>query len=92
MPYWGAHLRHNDTAIVAKINGVEVHPATDELIEYITNITKNTKIEEGRLAQFLADKIAIAFKEHPAAAWVTVDVLTTGGGSYGATQIIEQNV
>lgn len=92
MPYWGANVRNDNFVIQAKIHGpaggADAQPATDELKEYLRNLIGYKNIAEDSLAVFFAEKIATAFKDHPTALWVTVDILTTEGGSFGDTRLI----
>lgn len=93
MPYWGANVRYDNYVVQAKIHGSgqeELLPAPNDLIEYISNLTKTLKTKEEHLAKFFAEKIAIAFKEHPEALWVTVDILTTEGRTFGETRLIKE--
>lgn len=94
MPYWGANVRSERYAVHAKIHGkaggAEAEPASDELIEYLKNLTTYKTINEESLARFFAEKIAAAFHDHPSALWVTVDVLTTEGRTFGETRMIKE--
>lgn len=92
MPYWGANVRHDNFVVQAKIHGEKcVSPDPDDLIEFISNLTKTLKAPEDCLAKFFAEKIATAYKGYPDALWVTVDILTTEGRTFGDTCLIEEN-
>lgn len=93
MPYWGANVRHDNYVVQAKVFGdgtEEAIPAPDDLIEFISNLTRTLKIDEKCLAKFFAEKIATAFKDYPQALWVTVDILTTEGRTFGITRLIKE--
>lgn len=91
MPYWGANVRHENYVIQAKIYGeADGASAPDELIEYISNLTNTVTLPIDGLAKFFAGKIATAYQGYPDALWVTVDVLTTGGSTFGETRIIKE--
>lgn len=91
MPYWGANVRYDNYVVQAKVHGeAGAAPAPDDLIEFISNLTRTLKIAEDTLAKFFAEKIAAAFKDYPQALWVTVDILTTEGRTFGETRIIKE--
>lgn len=91
MPYWGANVRSDDYVVQAKIHGMAgAEPAPDDLVEFISNLTKSLNIDESNLAKFFAEKIAAAFKDYPSALWVTVDILSTGGRTFGETCLIKE--
>lgn len=91
MPYWGANVRHENYVVQAKIHGeAGVKPAPDELIEFISNLTRYKNVSEQSLAQFFAEKIAAAYEEHDYALWVTVDILTTEGRTFGDVRMIKE--
>lgn len=92
MAYWGANVKAKDKVIMAKIHGPNIFPEPNELIEYIANLAKEGNVSEGDLANFMATKIAKAYRNHPEALYVTVDVLTTDGALYGATEMIEEQL
>lgn len=92
MPYWGANVRHENFVIQARIHGQreDAKSSPAELIEYISHLTQTLKLPIDGLAKFFAGKIATAYKGDPDALWVTVDVLTTEGSTFGATRIIRE--
>lgn len=91
MPYWGANVRNDDFVVQAKIHGeAGAEPASDDLVEFISNITQKLNVEEYDLAKFYAEKIAAAFKDYPLALWVTVDILSVGGRTFGETRMIKE--
>jgi hypothetical protein len=93
MPYWGANVRSDKYVVQAKLHGSglkDLIPASNELIEYIKHLTHYKNIAENSLAPFFAEKIAAAFIDHPEAMWVTVDVLTTEGRTFGETRLIKE--
>jgi len=91
MPYWGANVRHDNYVVQAKIHGeVGIEPASDELIEYISHLAKSRNVPEKSLAKFFAEKIATAYQDHSLALWVTVDILTTEGRTFGDVRMIKE--
>lgn len=90
MPYWGANVRSNDYVIQAKIHGEQSYPCPDDLIEYLTNLANSTNVYIYDLAKYYAEKIAKAFAGIPFARWVTVDILTTSGMTFGHTELVEE--
>lgn len=91
MPYWGVNVRNDNYVVQAKIHGeVADEPAADELIEFISNLAKYKNVAEKSLAKFFAEKIAVAYKGVEDALWVTVDILTTEGRTFGATRLIKE--
>lgn len=91
MPYWGANVRSDNYVVQAKIHGEQAdEPASDDLIEFISNLAKYKNVAEKSLAKFFAEKIAAAYKEYPSALWVTVDILTTEGRTFGETRVIKE--
>lgn len=91
MPYWGANVKTKSYVVQAKIHGNDGGKAApDDLIEYITNLTKFKNVAEESLAQFFAEKIAVAYQGYPLALWVTVDILTTEGRTFGETRMIKE--
>lgn len=94
MPYWGVNVRNDNLVIQAKIHGEpEIEPAVDELTEYISNLIPRTiykRLSGKSLARFFAEKIAVAYQEHDYALWVTVDILTTEGRTFGDTRMIKE--
>jgi len=94
VPYWGANVRHNNFVVQAKIHGeAGIVPATDELKEYISNLIPRTvykKLPEQALAKFFAEKISAAYEEHDYALWVSVDILTTEGQTFGDVRMIKE--
>lgn len=91
MPYWGANVRHDNYVVQAKIHGeAGGEPAPDELIEYISNLTRYKDVPKHCLAKFFAEKIAAAYQEYPFALWVTVDILTTEGRTFGDVRMIKE--
>jgi hypothetical protein len=92
MPYWGANVKNSEFVVQAKIHGptggADAQPATEELKEYLKNLINYKNIAENSLAVFFAEKIATAYKDHPSALWVTVDILTAEGGSFGDVRLI----
>jgi len=91
MPYWGANVRNGDYVIQAKIHGAKVTPAPDELIEFISHQVQVIETEGEKLAEFFAQKIANAFVDHQDALFVTVDILSADGKTYGYTSYIWEN-
>jgi len=94
MPYWGVNVRDKDLVVQAKIHGeAGIEPAPDELTEYISNLIPRTiikRLEPKALAKFFAEKIATAYQEHDYALWVSVDVLTTEGRTFGDVRMIKE--
>lgn len=95
MPYWGANVKsdvgpYSTFVVQAKIWGEHIFPAPAELIEYISNLVKRTEIQKEDLAKFFSDRIASAFRNHPEAEWVTVDLLMGSGETYGHTTVIKE--
>lgn len=91
MPYWGANVRNDNHVVQAKIHSESNYEAAPEdLIEYIRNLSKSLNVDEHDLAKFFAEKIAVAFKDFPHALWVTVDILTTEGRTFGETRMIKE--
>lgn len=94
MPYWGANVRNGNYVVQAKIHGEPgIEPAAEELIEYISNLIPRTVIKqlpEKSLAKFFAEKIATAYEEHDYALWVSVDILTTEGRTFGDVRMIKE--
>lgn len=95
MPYWGANVRSDNLVVQAKIYGESgIEPASDELKEYISNLIPRTvikRLSDKSLAQFFAEKIAVAYQEHDYALYVTVDILTTEGRTFGDTRLIRES-
>ena len=93
MPYWGVNVRNDNYVVQAKIHGESgIEPASDELKEYISNLIPRTTIKRlsvDALAKFFAEKIATAYEEHDYAVWVTVDILTTEGRTFGDVRMIK---
>lgn len=91
MPYWGANVRNHDYVVQAKIHSEKVDDqSSEELVEFIKNITNFKSLAKQSLAQFFAEKIAAAYQGHPDALWVTVDILTTEGRTFGETRMIKE--
>lgn len=94
MPYWGVNVRNDNLVVQAKIHGeAGIEPASAELEEYITNLIpriRTKKLENKSLAKFFAEKIAVAYQEHDYALWVTVDILTTEGRTFGDVRMIKE--
>lgn len=94
MPYWGVNVRNEDYVVQAKIHGeAGIVPASGELKEYISHLIPRTTIKRlsvDALAKFFAEKIAAAYQEHDFALWVTVDILTTEGQTFGDVRMIKE--
>lgn len=94
MPYWGVNVRNDSYVVQAKIHGeAGIEPASSELKEYISNLIPRTTIKRlsvDALAKFFAEKIATAYQEHDFALWVTVDILTTEGQTFGDVRMIKE--
>lgn len=87
--YWGAHVKNMDFYVQAKIHGeTSEHCETDELTDFIRNLP-TPEYRNHNLAGYYARKIAKAFKFHPDALWVTVDIIIQTGELYGHTELIE---
>lgn len=89
--YWGTHVKVQsmDFYVQAKIHGPN-NEINDS--EQLTEFIRNLPVPEDRdhlLARYYAGKIAKAFKGHPDALWVTVDIVRLDGAMFGETKMIE---